>query len=63
MIDAADNKNVFSGSLIPSHEVDHWTGRVFWTGDFSNWQKPGHYVISVHSNVGDARSCYFAIDQ
>jgi hypothetical protein len=63
LIDAADNKNVFSGSFTPSHAVDHWTGRVFWTADFSSWQKPGQYVIAVHSDTGNARSCPFAIDQ
>ena len=42
LIDADSGKTVFQGNLKPAGEVHAWDGRVFWTADFSAWQKAGH---------------------
>src|SRR5580704_14082644 len=41
LMDTVTGKAVLSGTLVPVGEVDKWNGRVFWTADFSAWQKTG----------------------
>jgi hypothetical protein len=43
LVDQATGKTGMTASLTLGTEVDHWGGRVFWTADFSAWQKPRHY--------------------
>jgi hypothetical protein len=62
LIDSANGKTVFTGSLVPDGQVDSWGGRVFWTADFSSWQATGHYAVQIQSNSGAIRSCPFDID-
>lgn len=61
LIDAATGKTVFSGPLKADGQVYNWGGRVFWTADFSAWQKTGHYKIQTTSGNERASSCAFAI--
>ena len=51
-----------TGSLTPSGQVNAWGDRVFWTADFSSWQKPGHYTILAKSDTGEVTSSRFDID-
>jgi Glycosyl hydrolase family 9/Cellulase N-terminal ig-like domain len=62
LIDASTGKTVFSGELKPDGQVHAWGARVFWTADFSVWQKPGQYVLSTPTSSGEARSCPFAVE-
>lgn len=62
LIDMDTGKAVFGGSLIPAGQVKAWDGRVFWTADFSSWQKPGHYALEMHVDDSNVRSCAFAIE-
>ena len=62
LIDSATQKPVSDGVLVRSGEVRSWDGRVFWTADFSSWQRPGRYSLLIHSSSGDARSSDFEID-
>ena len=62
LVDADTGKTVLDGTLKSSGEVHAWTGMVFWTADFSSWQKPGHYALRVTFAGGEAVSCPFAIE-
>ena len=62
LIDTATGKAVLTGSLTPSGQVNAWGDRVFWTADFSSWQKPGHYTILAKSDTGEVTSSRFDID-
>ena len=62
LIDSETGKSVFQSELAKSGEVQSWEGRVFWTADFSSWQKPGRYSLMIHSNSAEIRSCVFEID-
>jgi len=62
LIDSDSGKTVLQGSLKLSGEVYHWDGRVFWTADFSSWQKTGHYALRVLSNQVEVTSCPFEIN-
>ena len=62
LIDAATGKAVLSGKLTDAGTVERWAGRKFWSADFSNWRKIGHYKVSIHSASGEAISCEFAIE-
>jgi hypothetical protein len=61
LIDADSGKTVYEGNLQPSEKVYAWEGRVFWTADFSSWQKSGHYAVKVQAVTGDMSSCPFDI--
>ena len=61
VIDEETGTAVFNGELKTSGEVHAWTGMVFWTAEFSAWQKAGHYALRV-SGGGEAVSCPFTID-
>ena len=61
LVDADSGKTVYEASLQPAGKVYAWEGRVFWTADFTAWQKPGHYALKVSAPSGDAVSCGFAI--
>ena len=62
LIDEATGKPVMTGNLIPEGQVDHWDGRLFWTADFSAWQKTGHYKIRAQTSTSEIASCSFAIE-
>lgn len=61
LIDTATGKSVLTGKFTPDGPVDAWGGRVFWTADFSSWQKSGHYAIRAESADGEVSSCMFDI--
>ena len=63
LIDASTGKAVSSGKLHEAGTVAHWTGRKFWTADFSDWRKPGHYTLKIQGPAGDVASCEFAIEE
>jgi hypothetical protein len=48
--------------LKPSGQVDAWGGRVFWTANFSSWQKTGQYAIQIRTAKQAVSSCEFEID-
>ena len=56
-------KTVLTGDLIPSGQVHSWGARVFWTADFSSWQKTGHYALHVHTPTNEVSSSAFEINQ
>ncbi len=62
LVDTVTGKTVLTGSLTPKGQVDAWGGRVFWTADFSSWQKAGHYAIQAQSATGEVSSCSFDIE-
>ena len=62
LVDTSTGKTVLSGSLKPAGQVHAWGGRVFWTAEFSSWQKAGHYAIQTHTDAREISSCPFAID-
>jgi hypothetical protein len=61
LIDVDSGKTVYEAKLQPSGKVFAWEGRVFWTADFSAWQKTGHYAVRVPTPKGDTSSCTFDI--
>ncbi|MGA8940989.1 MAG: glycoside hydrolase family 9 protein [Acidobacteriaceae bacterium] len=61
LINVDSGATVVSGALVADGQVHAWDGRVFWTADFSAWQKPGHYALEVRSGSALVRSCMFAI--
>jgi hypothetical protein len=62
LIDTNSGKAVLQGDLQPSGKVNAWEGRVFWTADFSAWQKTGRYTLRIHTSEGDISSSIFAIN-
>jgi len=60
--DSDSGKTVLQGDLKLAGEVYAWDGRVFWTADFSSWQKTGHYALRVLSNGAEISSCAFEIN-
>jgi len=62
LVDADSNKVVFEAKLTPAGKVFNWENQVFWTADFSAWQRPGHYILQVHTTGGDTSSCAFEIN-
>ncbi len=62
LIDAETGATVLQVDLKPAGQVFDWAGRVFWTADFSSWQKSGHYILRVLSNNAQVDSCAFAIE-
>jgi hypothetical protein len=61
LVDTISGKAVYEGDLKLAGEVHAWSG-VYWTADFSSWQRPGHYLIKVHTADSEAGSCPFAIE-
>jgi hypothetical protein len=61
LIDVQSGKTVYEANLHPSGRVFAWEGRVFWTADFSSWQKTGHYALKVNATEGNVDSCAFDI--
>jgi len=61
LIDTDTAKQVYSGDLKPAGHVFGWKGGAFWIADFSDWRKPGHYAVHVHSAKGEVQSCPFEI--
>jgi len=62
LVDAETGEPVVQGDLKPEGKVFDWEGRVFWTADFSSWQKAGHYILRILSDGGEIDSCPFAIE-
>jgi hypothetical protein len=62
LIDADTGKAVFHGALQPSGPVNAWGEWIFWSADFSSWQKAGHYVIETGTDASTVRSCQFDIE-
>ncbi len=62
LVDQATGKTVMTGGLTAGTQVDHWGGRVFWTADFSAWQRAGHYEVRTETAAGPVSSCAFAIE-
>jgi hypothetical protein len=62
LVDTTTGKTVLTGSLIPNGKIDAWGSRVFWTADFSSWQKDGRYSIQTESSKGEVISCPFDIE-
>jgi hypothetical protein len=62
LVDTETGRIVLSGALTSSGQVNNWGSRIFWTADFSTWQKPGHYAIRTQSAAQEASSCTFDID-
>jgi hypothetical protein len=63
LLDVDTGKTVLTGDLTPSGQVHSWGGRVFWTADFSSWQKTGHYALHVHTPTNEVSSSAFEINQ
>jgi hypothetical protein len=63
LIDVDTGKTVLKGDLTPSGQVHSWGGRVFWTADFSSWQKAGHYALQVRTSEANVSSCAFEINE
>jgi hypothetical protein len=61
LVDTDSGKTVYEADLQPSGKVFAWDGRMFWTADFSSWQKTGHYAVEVQTPHGYASSCAFDI--
>ena len=61
LIDAVTHKTVLTGKLTADGRVNGWGDRVFWTADFSSWQKDGQYAIETQSAAGAVSSCPFEI--
>jgi hypothetical protein len=61
LINVDSGATVVTGTLVSDGQVHAWNGRVFWTADFSAWQKPGHYALEIRSGSASVRSCMFAI--
>lgn len=61
LIDVDSGKTVYEAKLQPSGKVFAWEGRIFWTADFSSWQKAGHYAVQVQAGKGTTISCAFEI--
>lgn len=62
LIDSNSGKTVLDGPVKLSGEVHSWGGRVFWTADFSQLQRIGHYIFQVHAPTGNTSSCDFEIN-
>jgi hypothetical protein len=45
------NQIVFTGDLKNVGQVAGWTGRYFWTADFSSFKTPGKYRVKIGSMV------------
>src|SRR6202453_3374931 len=63
LVDVYTGKSVLTGDLIPSGQVHSWGDRIFWTADFSSWQKAGHYALQVTADAAEISSCAFEINE
>jgi len=61
LIDTDSGKVVLRGELRRNGPVARWGDRVYWTADFSSWQKDGRYAIRTQSKSGEVSSCTFDI--
>jgi hypothetical protein len=62
LIDTKTGETVANGELVRSGVVDAWQGMVFWTAEFSQWQRDGRYRLEVKGDAGETESCEFAIE-
>ena len=61
LIDSETGDIVLRDKLNPAGTVYNWGGRVFWTADFSSWQRPGYYEVVTGSGAQEVHSCAFQI--
>ena len=61
LVDVSTQQEVMTGKLTSNGPVNNWSGRTFWTADFSSWRQPGHYEIQVPSHTGEVHSCSFEV--
>ena len=62
LVDTDAGKVVEQGALKPAGKVFHWGDRVFWTVDFSHFNKPGHYALQTQVDGKTISSYTFAIE-
>ena len=62
LIDVKTGEAVTSGEPVRSGGVDAWQGMIFWTAEFSEWQRGGRYRLEIRGTSGEAQSCEFAIE-
>jgi hypothetical protein len=62
LIDVDSGKSVFKAKLSLAGKVIAWDQQVFWTADFSSWNKAGHYFVQVQTAGHDYRSSAFEIN-
>src|SRR5277367_2649624 len=62
LIDTDSGKTVLTAELKPAGKVYAWPDQVFWTADFSAWQKTGNYSLRVDAGGAVATSCAFEIN-
>ena len=63
LIDAANGKVVFSGTLASAGRVDRWGDRTYWKADFSAFHASGHYLLRVETGDAASTSCSFQIEK
>jgi hypothetical protein len=63
LLDTETGQVVFSGKPVFSGPVSKWKDWVFWTLDFSTFNKKGSYVLKVTGSGQTASSYPFRIDQ
>jgi len=61
LVGADSGRKVYEGRVQTSGKVDAWGDRVFWTADFSSWDKAGQYELRIQTAKGDLHSCAFEI--
>lgn len=61
VLNVSNDSIVFHGNVTYKGSVDHWENWKFWTMNFSDFTKPGHYFIRINVNNGVAYSLPFKI--
>ncbi|HVW95339.1 MAG TPA: glycoside hydrolase family 9 protein [Mucilaginibacter sp.] len=61
LVDAENNKIVFTGKTIYTGPVDKWKDFQFWTIDFSNVTKAGKFKLTIVTPAGKVSSYPFII--
>lgn len=64
IIDAKTNKTVFTAAVGKAQSVDDWNlGKFFYEADFSSFQKPGNYKVTLKIADQIYTSASFAIEE
>ena len=61
VIDASDNKPVFSGTLQDTGPVAKWSDQHYWRADFSSLKTPGRYYLQLQDHGSCIRSDEFLV--
>ena len=61
VIDASDNKPVFSGALQDTGPVAKWSDQHYWRADFSSLKTPGRYYLQLQDHGSCIRSDEFLV--